>query len=264
MLHSPSDFEIIDAHTHPFLDFDYGCIGKYGSPQTMEEFDQEMKKVGIFKYAGAPIIRARKDKTSFEEIRHLNRIALQIRELFPAYIPGIHVHGDYVKESCQELHEMYAQGVRLVGELVPYILNTGNLNTPGMMEILGEIEKLAMVVCLHHGTREELEPALKRYPDLKVIIAHPGEPYGAVSSFERFKMVADYENLHMDISGTGLFRWNMLRYAIDTCGSNKMIFGSDMPVCSPGLNLYGALCENLTDEEFSLVLGGNFKRLLAI
>ena len=68
----------------------------------------------------------------------------------------------------------------------------------------------------------------------------------------------------MDISATGLFRWNMLRYGIDVCGPEKLIFGSDMPVCSVGMNLYGVLSENLTEEETRLVLAGNFKRLLGM
>jgi predicted TIM-barrel fold metal-dependent hydrolase len=66
----------------------------------------------------------------------------------------------------------------------------------------------------------------------------------------------------MDISGYGLFRWNMLRYGVDVCGAEKIIFGSDMPTCSAGMYLYGALSENMTDEEFRLILGGNFRRLL--
>ena len=39
MIANPLDYEIIDAHTHPFLDFKMGCIGPYGKPETMEEFD---------------------------------------------------------------------------------------------------------------------------------------------------------------------------------------------------------------------------------
>jgi predicted TIM-barrel fold metal-dependent hydrolase len=76
--------------------------------------------------------------------------------------------------------------------------------------------------------------------------------------------VAAHDNIYMDISGTGLFRWNSLRYFIDVCGVDKIIFGSDMPTCSVGMNLYGTLFELLTKEEFQLVLAGNFKRLMGM
>ena len=44
--------------------------------------------------------------------------------------------------------------------------------------------------------------------------------------------------------------------------SGKIVFGSDMPVCSMGMYVYGALMENLTKEELRLVVGANFRRLL--
>jgi len=65
----------------------------------------------------------------------------------------------------------------------------------------------------------------------------------------------------MDLSGTGLFRWNMLKYGVDLCGADRFLFGSDFPICSPGMNLYGVLSENLTDAECRLIFSENFKRL---
>ena len=56
MIPSPFDFEIIDAHTHPFLDRRTGSIGNYGKPDDMDEFDRVMKKVGIDKYSGSPLV----------------------------------------------------------------------------------------------------------------------------------------------------------------------------------------------------------------
>jgi predicted TIM-barrel fold metal-dependent hydrolase len=56
----------------------------------------------------------------------------------------------------------------------------------------------------------------------------------------------------------------MLRYGVDVCGADKLLFGSDMPVCSAGMYVYGVLSENLTEDELSLVLAGNCKRLLGM
>ena len=55
MIKNAQDFEIIDAHTHPFLNFEDGCIGPYGKPEDMAEFDREMKKVGVDFYSGYPL-----------------------------------------------------------------------------------------------------------------------------------------------------------------------------------------------------------------
>ncbi len=262
MIPNAADFEIIDAHTHPFLD-PADCIGAYGQPASMAEFDAEMKKVGSARYAGS-VISARRAEKGWTGIKEMNEDALRIRDQFPGYIPGIQVHGGYPQESCEELHRMYDQGVRMAGELVPYILNTENFNSPGMITVFKEMEKLNMLASVHMGTREELLPVMEACPDLKIMMAHPGEPWGDenVNSKKRLEFVAQHKNLYMDISGHGPHRWGMIRWAIDLCGAEKIIFGSDMPTCSAGMYLYAALCENLTEPELRLLLAGNFKRLI--
>lgn len=260
MLIDPSKYEIIDAHTHPFLDFKSGCFGPYGKPETMEEFDFEMHKVGIQKYSGAPLVKRK--ITDFADVIQINEDALHIRDRFPAYIPAIQVHGSFPEESCCLLHRLYAnEDIRYIGELVPHIMGTGEYNSPGMLEILKEAGKLGMTVNFHVGSRETVVPVLTNCPGLKVILAHPGD---YAEAKERFTLVKEYENLYMDISGTGIFRWNMLRYAVDCCGAEKMIFGSDMPTCNAGMFLYSVLCENLTETERCLILSGNIKRLLGL
>ncbi|MGN0871151.1 MAG: amidohydrolase family protein [Victivallales bacterium] len=260
MLHISTDFEIIDAHTHPFLDYSSGCIGSYGSPGSMEEFDREMKKVGIHRYAGAPLVR--RPVTDFAEILKLNQDALRIRDRFPSYLPGMQVHGAFPEESCANLHVMRKEGIRYIGELVPYIMKTGTFDSKGMLTILQEAEKLNMVVNLHEGTEKEIRTVREYCPDLKVILAHPGESWGENSAKKRFELLNRHKNLYMDLSGYGIFRWNMIRYGIDRCGADRFIFGSDMPTCSAGMYLYGVFSENLTEQELRLILAENFKRLL--
>ena len=262
MIKRPTDFEIIDAHTHPFLNFADGCIGPYGYPADMAEFDREMKKVGIDFYTGSPLVKH--IISDFAEIKQLNEDALRIRDRFPSYIPAMQVHGDFPQESIAEIHRLYHnENVRYIGELVPYIMGTGEFNSPGMLEIFKAAGELGMTVNLHDGSRATVTPVLENAPGLNVILAHPGEPWGPTGAMERFKFVAEYKNLYMDISGYGLFRWSMLRHAVNVCGAEKILFGSDMPTCSAGMYLYGTLSENMTDEEFRLILGGNFRRLTA-
>ena len=256
----PEDFDIIDMHTHPFTAPDT-LIGRYWRGGSTADFVREMHKVGIRKFAGS-VVRNTCGPADFAAIRWLNREALRVRDAYPeAYIPGVHVHPGYVEESCAELCAMHAEGVRLIGELVPYILGGWTYGDPGFMTICREAEQLGMTVNLHGGEEAELAPILRACPRLKVILAHPGDTNTAP---QRFDFVSRYPNLHMDVSGTGLFRWGMLRYAVDVCGPEKLLFGSDMPTCSAGMFLYGTLSENLTREEFDLVLGGNFRRLLGL
>ena len=203
--------------------------------------------------------------TDYAEIRKLNEDALRIRDKYPCYIPGIQVHGSFPEESIADMTKLYHEdGIRMIGELVPYLMKTGEYNSPGMIACLDEAGKLGMTASLDGGFRETVVPVLENCPGLNVVLAHPGPPWGDDSAKIRFQWVSEYENLYMDISGCGLYRWNMLRYGVDVCGPEKILFGSDMPVCSVGMYVYGALMENLTKEELTLVMGGNFKRLLGM
>ncbi len=56
----------------------------------------------------------------------------------------------------------------------------------------------------------------------------------------------------------------MLRYGIDTAGMDKILFGSDFPICNPSMNLQAVFFEHLTETELKAVLSGNFKRLVGM
>ncbi len=37
------------------------------------------------------------------------------------YVPGFHIHPGYVEESLKEIDRMHQKGIKLIGELVPYM-----------------------------------------------------------------------------------------------------------------------------------------------
>ncbi len=44
--------------------------------------------------------------------------------------------------------------------------------------------------------------------------------------------------------------------------SGKLLFGSDFPICSPGMNLYGVLSEQISRTKLENIFSNNFKRLI--
>ncbi len=117
-----------------------------------------------------------------------------------------------------------------------------------------------MPINIHCSDLEVIENVLKNFPSLALVLAHPEDVDNAK---KRFELIAKYPNAYIDISGTGLFRWNMLRYAVNLCGSEKILFGSDFPICSPGMNLGGVLSEHLTENERENIFYRNFERLIS-
>ena len=73
------------------------------------------------------------------------------------------------------------------------------------------------------------------------------------------------ENYYLDLSGYGMFRYGMLRKAIDSFGIDRILFGSDYPTCHPGMYLGGVLFDNLvTDTEKEKIFFENAKKLLKL
>ena len=256
-------FEVIDAHVHPFFSWCGKNIGRFGIPENTDQFLNELRQAGVSMCCGSFIDVFK--TLDFETLEKLNIAALELQNRYPDfYVPGIHVHGSYPEKSREMLRFMYRNsGVRWIGEMVNYAMPTGDYDSYGMMKIWETAEELGMTANLHVNGPDlpKLENIVRTFPGLNVVLAHPGD--GEEYAIRR-DLVKKYSNLYLDISGTGLFRWGMLRNAVDVLGAEKVLFGSDFPVCSVGMNLQGALSEPLTEEEFRLVLAGNFRRLTGI
>ena len=56
----------------------------------------------------------------------------------------------------------------------------------------------------------------------------------------------------------------MLAHGVSVVGSERILFGSDYPVCSPGMNLGGVMYERLTESQLEDILCRNAERLLGL
>ena len=247
-------FEVIDCHIHPNY---YNNL--FGVVKDEETFFEDLRRAGVSKACGSVIKRA-EFESEWSDIEFCNETAMDYYKRYPDfYIPAIHVHASYVEESCREVEKRYAQGVRWVGELVNYAMRTGRYSSRGMMQIYELCRDYGMTINLHNdGNINEIEPILKAFPTLNVVVAHPHDLANAKS---RFEYIAQFPNAYMDISGNGLQRYGMLRWAIDCCGKEKILFGSDYPITNVAMYIQGVMYERLTDDEREAVFSGNFRCL---
>ena len=256
------NYEIIDFHTHPFPDADSNiCSHKEFIDMGPEQTKRYLTGLGISRICGSVIYRD--ESRGWEKIRKQNDAALMLREYFGGfYIPGFHVHPDYVKESVAEIHRMKAEGVNLIGELVPYMDDWNDYSCAGFSESLDEAAACGMVVSFHSMGEDEMDRMVEAHPDTVFIAAHPGEYGSYLRHFARMRMSRNY---YLDLSGYGLFRHGMLRRGIDEYGVSRFIFGSDYPTCSPAMYIGGVLLDTLiTDEEKKQIFSENIKRILKL
>ncbi|NLF92576.1 MAG: amidohydrolase [Oligosphaeraceae bacterium] len=253
------DYEIIDAHLHPFLHPDC-CINQYQAVQTVEGFVAHLRQQGISLCAGSIVRKLAGD--DFTPIRALNQDALEFRQQYPGfYLPGAHVHSQFPDESCQELERLHAQGVRLIGELVPYYMAWDAYAVSSMNPVWDLASQLGYVVSIHPTTLEDIEQLLTLFPKLNVIIAHPGE---RADYLQKLALLKRHPNAYLDICGTGLFRHGMLAYGVKEVGVERFLFGSDFPVCSAAMQVGGVLGENLTRKQREAIFAGNARKLFAL
>ena len=256
------DYEIIDAHIHPALQIDGSDFSAFNFKTPPEILVNTLKRAGITQAAGSVICRFNETKPTWEDIHGLNLAALEMQRLFPEfYIPGIHVHPDHIQQSLAEVETMHNEhGVKLIGELVAYLMGYSAYNTPELNDVWALARDLKMVVNLHLNNLEEAADILQNFPDLKLIIAHPTSSSSQYTA--RLELISRYPNAALDISGSGPNTWNMLKHGLKTAGRDKIIFGTDFPLRNPGMYVAGVCFENLSDDERRAIFSENFKRLL--
>jgi len=256
--------EIIDFHTHPFLTERYNiCSHTAHCKMSADKTKDTMQKLGVSKICGSVISFAEDGLSEWDRVKDWNDQALLLREYYgDFYVPGFHVHPDYVRESCEEIDRMASLGVRLIGELIPYRFSYRNYSTKAMKEILTYAAKKGMIVSFHSMDDDDMDAFVRENPEAKLVAAHPGEYGEFVRHMRRMKMS---ENYFLDLSGYGIFRHGMLRHAIDEVGAERLLYGSDFPTCNPSMYLGGVIMDELiTKEEQERILSKNAKRLLGI
>jgi len=255
------NIEIFDFHCHPFADGIENICQYPEGPASASDFAMCMDRAGIGRFAGS-VIGGKRGEHTFEDVHACNMTALRLRDFYDGrYVPGIHIHPAYVKESIAELEAMKKEGVNLVGELVPYIQGWKSYSSPEAVEIFRAAGELGMVVNAHCGDPDDMDAVCEKCPGTKFVFAHPGEKATYMRHLERMEK---YGNAYLDLSGTGLFRYAMLAHGVNRVGSERFLFGTDFPVCSASMQVSAVLGEYLTEEDYANIFCENAKRLLDI
>ncbi len=234
-----------------------------------EEMEGDIRRAGISHICGSVISKEPyEQERGFGQLRRYNRDALELREKLKGfYTPGFHVHPAFVRESLEEIEFMHSQGVGLVGELVPYMHGWAAFGMDYGSRELGEILELAgkydMIVSFHTMAdwQEQTEAMVAQNPRVRFVAAHPGQKKDYEQHLER---LLKYENLYLDLSGTGMFRYGMLAAGVKKVGSERLIFGTDYPITNPGMYVQAVLFERISEADRENILYRNAERLLGM
>ena len=250
--------KIFDFHLHPGYDFHADAL-------TPEAFVEGLKAHGICGCAGSVIRKndSNRETADYAEILpRLNREAYKLQKDHPDfYRAGIHIHPDHIQLSCREVEHYAEKGVRLVGELVPYLMGWRNYNDPRVWEILEVVDAHGMVLSFHPNKRpEDMLAMIRQFPHLQIVVAHL-DGYGLYDF--AIETMQKHENVYFDISAHGT-REGMLADAVSKVGADRILYGTDYPGYSPVPFIESVLNAKITEDDKEKIFYGNAARLLDI
>jgi predicted TIM-barrel fold metal-dependent hydrolase len=128
------------------------------------------------------------------------------------------------------------------------------------------IEKAAelRVPILAHSTGEECEAISRRVPEAILLNAHMGCCPQANGDWHRSIAAAKaYPNIYLDTTSSS-FDNNMIEHAVAEVGAERILYGSDLPLLDPVLQVAKVTEADISDEAKQQILHGNIERLLKL
>lgn len=199
---------------------------------------------------------------------------------YPNRLKGfISVNPKFGQEALDEIKRCVKLGFSGIGELGPGG-NGYDFEDPDFLAVLDCARRHGLPVCIHCGepvghrypgkdttSLAPLPELIKKYPDLKLILAHMGGGLPFYEMNPRYRNA--FGNVRYDMAANPLlYDIRSIRAAITMIGSDRLLYGSDFP-----LLLYPSKCREadftmfiedirqnagLSQEEWQQVMGGNF------
>lgn len=278
---------IIDSHTHIFspevirnrehyLRADEGFAALYSGPSarlvTADELVDSMDKNGIDVSVACSFSWTRQELCD-----QANDYILESIARYPKRLVGmVTLRPEAGYDALDALEHCVKGGIKGIGEMRPPAASLDiafdSLWTP-VVRLL--IER--GLICLFHTsepvghlypgkgdlTPEAFYPFIKRYPGLKIILAHWGGGMPFYTLMPDVKKVL--ANTWFDTAASPfLYEPAIYGQAIEIIGAERIIFGSDYPLMPQGRALKEIQSLNILPEDRDRILGLNTQKLLEI
>jgi len=233
--------EIIDSHTH------WGPSVSLGTNVTTQELLQQAAQSGVEKIVIFPFpSMALSDQAINEE---LLEEASRVKKFIPYY---------YIPESLHPIPKgkgFYGGKWHWMRGIQDCSSNYQVLEDPRVNDFIEESEEIDLPIVFE----EEFpftEAFVKRTKNLKIIISHMGMLGGNPLDF--LKAFKERENVYFD---SALASPGTVMKFVEKVGSERIIFGSDIPFGTMKWELGEILSLSVGDDEKEMILSKNIKKL---
>jgi len=215
---------------------------------------------------------------SLSTAKRANDYVLEAMARFRGRIIGLACVHPKAKDAQKEIERCLKLGMKGVGELAFYLERMdAKQMTEAIAPIVEVCRDLRAPLLLHTNETvghtypgksdvdlREIYMLLKNISPLTVILAHWG---GGLLFYELLKKEAPdvLKNVYYDTAASPfLYREDIYSIAIQICGEEKIVFGSDYPLIPPQRYLIEMERSGISVETRSKICGQNIKRILGI
>lgn len=185
----------------------------------------------------------------------------EMAEAARAYDPllmYVYVNPNFLAQSCTEMDRYLGEDFS-VGCKIHTSYSATPTSSPRMYELMAEVARRTSLVKIHPGDAEDLARWARAYPDLNIIVAHSF----ATNYPAAVELALAHPNIYLDFCCSHAGR-GKVRYALDRCGPDQIVFGSDMDLLDPAFTIAMFEAAGLTDTERRAVYRDNAARLLGL
>jgi predicted TIM-barrel fold metal-dependent hydrolase len=178
--------------------------------------------------------------------------------------------------AIAEIERCVSGGIKGIGELRPDVQLVDLSDSQVITPFMETIRKHRLVLLTHTSepigheypgkgsiTPRLLYPLITTFPEVSIVCAHwgGGLPFYALMPEVKRAM----KNVYFDTAASPfLYSPQIYRQVTQLVGDDKVLFGSDWPLLSPGRLLKEINSLNLPKETKDLILAGNAQKLLGI
>lgn len=195
-----------------------------------------------------------------DEITAANTEIAQLAKRYPDFIePACQINTSYLG-MLDEIKRCRAElGMVWLGELCGYFAGY-EYNTSAFADVLNLAADLKMVVQIHNDDAADMERLCAEFRETTFVLSHLGDEPDSVK--RRIAMTARYPNLSLDICGNGFERMGILELAVQTAGTERVLFGSDFTINDPAGVIARIEKSDFDDDTRTKILGASVQKLL--
>lgn len=245
---------IIDIHAHlgtSWVGWSEDYADLEGFIRLMDQFGVDISCVNSWQLSYDPI---KGNKEIFDAVKKYPERLIGFGVISPRYKQTL------VKQEIDKCIKEYGmKGLKLHPTLNGYYADSTIVDPVMEKAIHYDIPLLFHTWNDDYSNPRRIATLAQRFPQAKIIMAH----MGFEDWLEAIVIAEKAENIYLDTTGTTT-EWLIIKTAVERCGEDKILFGSDSPALNLGAELAKVKDAQISQQAKEKILYKNAVRLLKL